>query len=125
MCLPKIEGGLGFGSLHDTSKALFGKLWWNLRTTRSLWSAYMVNKYNKKFHPAIAQAKGYNIEGLQLQQVICKWWTTNQPPQHFQSHPSNHYGREGILGSMEEILHIIEWYLLCSKRLAINDTSAK
>lgn len=27
LCLPKEEGGLGFRSLHDVSRALFAKLW--------------------------------------------------------------------------------------------------
>ncbi|XP_060202276.1 uncharacterized protein LOC132630725 [Lycium barbarum] len=58
MCLPKCEGGLGFRSLHDISKAVFAKLWWNFRTNISLWGAFMGNKYCKKLHPVIAQAKG-------------------------------------------------------------------
>lgn len=36
ICLPKIEGGLGFRSLFDVTNALFFKLWWNFRTTNSL-----------------------------------------------------------------------------------------
>ncbi|XP_019242127.1 PREDICTED: uncharacterized protein LOC109222200 [Nicotiana attenuata] len=28
LCLPKEDGGLGFRSLHDVSRALFAKLWW-------------------------------------------------------------------------------------------------
>ncbi|XP_059306203.1 uncharacterized protein LOC132057591 [Lycium ferocissimum] len=58
MCYPKNEGGVGFRSLHDISKALFAKLWWNLRTCPLLCGACMVNKYCKKLHPTIAQAKG-------------------------------------------------------------------
>lgn len=46
MCLPKNEGGLGFRSLQDVSKAMFAKLWWNFRvSTDSIWSAFMWNKY--------------------------------------------------------------------------------
>lgn len=58
LCLAKVEGGLGFRSLYDTSNALFGKLWWNFRTSTAMWSTYMGNKYCKKLHPVIAQAKG-------------------------------------------------------------------
>ncbi|XP_069148302.1 uncharacterized protein [Solanum lycopersicum] len=38
MCLPKNEGSLGFRSLHDISKALLAKLWWNFRISRTRWS---------------------------------------------------------------------------------------
>ncbi|XP_059310157.1 uncharacterized protein LOC132061337 [Lycium ferocissimum] len=48
LCLPIMEGGMGFRSLHDVSSALFCKLWWNFRTKPSLWSAFMVNKYCRK-----------------------------------------------------------------------------
>ncbi|KAM3203903.1 hypothetical protein P3L10_027312 [Capsicum annuum] len=47
------EGGLGFRSMFDVSKALFAKLWWNFRTKPSLWSAFMSNKYSKKINPVI------------------------------------------------------------------------
>nr|XP_009625433.1 uncharacterized protein LOC104116314 [Nicotiana tomentosiformis] len=50
LCLPKREGGLGFRSLHDVSKALFAKLWWNYRTKDTLWSTFMRNKYCKKIN---------------------------------------------------------------------------
>ena len=36
MCFPKEEGGLGFRSFFDVSKALCAKLWWNFRTSNSL-----------------------------------------------------------------------------------------
>ncbi|XP_070039800.1 uncharacterized protein [Nicotiana tomentosiformis] len=55
LCLPKYEGGLGFRSLHDVSKALFAKLWWRFRTTKSLWTNFMCNKYCKKEIPAVVQ----------------------------------------------------------------------
>ncbi|XP_060190596.1 uncharacterized protein LOC132619837 [Lycium barbarum] len=55
--LPKDEGGLGFKSLFEVSNALFCRLWWNLRTNPSLWSSFIINKYNKKLHPVIAHAK--------------------------------------------------------------------
>ncbi|XP_075087544.1 uncharacterized protein LOC142169569 [Nicotiana tabacum] len=53
LCLPKEEGGLGFRSLHDVSRALFAKLWWKFRTTKSLWSNFMWNKYCKKELPTM------------------------------------------------------------------------
>ncbi|KAF3651406.1 hypothetical protein FXO37_18018 [Capsicum annuum] len=52
LCLPQDEGGLGFRSMFDVSKALFAKLW-NFRTKPSLWSAFMSNKYSKKINPVI------------------------------------------------------------------------
>ncbi|XP_019225001.1 PREDICTED: uncharacterized protein LOC109206620 [Nicotiana attenuata] len=55
LCLPKEEGGLGFRSLNDVSKALFAKLWWKFRTTKSLWSNFMWNKYCKKELPTVVQ----------------------------------------------------------------------
>ncbi|XP_049370570.1 uncharacterized protein LOC125835476 [Solanum verrucosum] len=59
MCYPRGEGGLGWRSLHDVSKALFAKLWWNFRTsTNTLWAFFMRNKYCKKHHPIIAQGYG-------------------------------------------------------------------
>ncbi|XP_016507995.1 uncharacterized protein LOC107825634 [Nicotiana tabacum] len=55
LCLPKEEGDLGFRSLHDVSKALFAKLWWKFRTSKSLWSNFMWNKYCKKEPPTTVQ----------------------------------------------------------------------
>nr|XP_009787216.1 PREDICTED: uncharacterized protein LOC104235200 [Nicotiana sylvestris] len=55
LCLPKEEGGLCFRSLHDVSRALFAKLWWRFRTTKSLWSNFMWNKYCKKEIPMVVQ----------------------------------------------------------------------
>ncbi|XP_019248338.1 PREDICTED: uncharacterized protein LOC109227594 [Nicotiana attenuata] len=48
LCLPYEEGGIGFRSLHDVSKALFSKLWGNFRTKPSLWSSFVSQKYCKK-----------------------------------------------------------------------------
>ncbi|XP_049391451.1 uncharacterized protein LOC125855799 [Solanum stenotomum] len=45
-------------SLHEVTKALFGKLWWNFRTTTSLWSSFMWTKYCKKHHPVLAKGTG-------------------------------------------------------------------
>ncbi|XP_019251036.1 PREDICTED: uncharacterized protein LOC109229948 [Nicotiana attenuata] len=53
LCLPKEEGGVGFRSLHDMSKALFCRLWWNFRTKPSLWSSFMCQKYCKKMNAII------------------------------------------------------------------------
>ncbi|XP_075091889.1 uncharacterized protein LOC142172035 [Nicotiana tabacum] len=58
LCLPKEEGGLGFRSLHDVSRALFAKLWWRFRTTKSLWSNFMWNKYCKKEVPTLVHFRG-------------------------------------------------------------------
>ncbi|XP_060195020.1 uncharacterized mitochondrial protein AtMg00310-like [Lycium barbarum] len=58
VCLPKEEGRLGFRSLDDVSKALFAKLWWRFRTSNTLWSAFMWNKYCKKMKPTEVQWKG-------------------------------------------------------------------
>lgn len=55
LCLLKEEGGLGFRSLFDVSRALFAKLWWRFRTTKSLWSNFMWNKYCKKEIPTVVQ----------------------------------------------------------------------
>ncbi|XP_059315804.1 uncharacterized protein LOC132066519 [Lycium ferocissimum] len=58
ICMPKAEGGLGFRSLFDISKALFAKLWWRFRTSNSLWSTFLWNKYCKKLKPTKVQWKG-------------------------------------------------------------------
>ncbi|XP_019231693.1 PREDICTED: uncharacterized protein LOC109212501 [Nicotiana attenuata] len=53
LCMPIEEEGVGFRSLHDMSKALFCKLWWNFRTKPSLWSSFMSKKYCKKMNAII------------------------------------------------------------------------
>lgn len=59
LCLPREEGGIGFRSLHHVADTLFAKLWWNFRTSiSSLWSAFMWNKYCKKWPPVVAQGSG-------------------------------------------------------------------
>ncbi|KAH0712013.1 hypothetical protein KY289_007972 [Solanum tuberosum] len=58
MCYPKEEGGIGFRSLHIITKALFAKLWWTFRTSTSLWSTFMWNKYCKKHHSVLAKGNG-------------------------------------------------------------------
>ncbi|XP_059306276.1 uncharacterized protein LOC132057675 [Lycium ferocissimum] len=82
------EGGLGFRSLQDVSKALFSKLWWNFRTKQSLWRMYMSNKYLKKDHAVTVQWKrGTYIWKKMLQ---CKdvgeneiWWQVKQGDSYF------------------------------------------
>ncbi|XP_070036593.1 uncharacterized protein [Nicotiana tomentosiformis] len=60
--LPTEEGGLGFRSLHDVSRALFAKLWWRFRTTKSLWSNFTWNKYCKKELPTVVHfRKGSHV----------------------------------------------------------------
>ncbi|XP_059292598.1 uncharacterized protein LOC132046072 [Lycium ferocissimum] len=58
ICMPKAEGGLGFRSFFDIYKALFAKLWWRFRTSNSLWSTFLWNKYCKKLKPTKVQWKG-------------------------------------------------------------------
>ncbi|XP_019258573.1 PREDICTED: uncharacterized protein LOC109236798 [Nicotiana attenuata] len=53
LCMPCEEGGIGFRSLHDASKALFCKLWWNFRTKPSLWSSFVSQKYCKKLNAVV------------------------------------------------------------------------
>lgn len=36
--------------MHDINQALAMKLWWQLRTSNSLWASFMRNKYAQKFH---------------------------------------------------------------------------
>ncbi|XP_059292439.1 uncharacterized protein LOC132045882 [Lycium ferocissimum] len=81
MCFPKEEGGLGFRSLFDVSKALCAKLWWNFRTSNSLWANYLWNKYCKKQYPQYVQWKG----GTQVWKMMLEardsieqeiWWET-------------------------------------------------
>ncbi|XP_070041092.1 uncharacterized protein [Nicotiana tomentosiformis] len=53
LCFPKEEGGVGFSSLHDVSKALFCKLWWNFMTKATLWSSFICQKYYKKLNAMV------------------------------------------------------------------------
>ncbi|XP_009588966.1 uncharacterized protein [Nicotiana tomentosiformis] len=50
LCMPCEEGSAGFRLLHDMSKALFCKLWWNFITKPSIWSSFMSQKYCKKLN---------------------------------------------------------------------------
>ncbi|XP_059295494.1 uncharacterized protein LOC132048826 [Lycium ferocissimum] len=58
MCFPKKEGGVGFRSLFDISKALFAKLWWRFRKSNTRWVSFIWNKYCKRFRPTVVQWKG-------------------------------------------------------------------
>lgn len=40
ICLPKQEGGLGFRSMFEVSKALYDKVWWRFRTQKNMWSNF-------------------------------------------------------------------------------------
>ncbi|XP_075088344.1 uncharacterized protein LOC142170350 [Nicotiana tabacum] len=57
LCMPVEEGGIGFRSLHDVTKALFSKLWWNFRTKPSLWSSFVCQKYCKKMNSVVVPWK--------------------------------------------------------------------
>ncbi|XP_060177821.1 uncharacterized protein LOC132607756 [Lycium barbarum] len=81
MCYPKHEGGLGFRSIFDVSKAQCAKLWWRFRTVYSLWSNFMWIKYYKKQYPQNVQWKG----GSQVWKMMLEardnieqeiWWET-------------------------------------------------
>ncbi|XP_060182578.1 uncharacterized protein LOC132612299 [Lycium barbarum] len=81
LCIPEKEGGLGFRSLHDVSMALYCKIWWNFRTSPSLWSVYLSNKYCKKENAVVVQWK-YGSQNwkkmLQARDLIEQhiWWQT-------------------------------------------------
>lgn len=79
ICLPKIEGGLSLRSLFDFSKALFAKLWWKFRTSNTLWSNYIWNKYCKRYRPQVVEWKGRSqvcMIMLQARDVLDQkiWW---------------------------------------------------
>lgn len=58
ICQPKKEGGLGFRSLFDVSRALYAKLWWTFRIKRTLWTTFIWNKYCKRQRPQLVEWKG-------------------------------------------------------------------
>lgn len=58
LCFPQIEGGLGFRSRFDIAKALYAKFWWRYRTSTTLWSTFLWNKYCKTYHPVVVEGKG-------------------------------------------------------------------
>lgn len=57
LCLLVEERGLGFRLIRDISMPLFYKIWWNVRTKKSAWSKYMMNKYCKHKHPTLVMWK--------------------------------------------------------------------
>ncbi|XP_075092316.1 uncharacterized protein LOC142172566 [Nicotiana tabacum] len=57
LCMPVEKGGIGFRSLHDVTKALFSKLWWNFKPKPSLWSPFVCQKYCKKLNHVIVPWK--------------------------------------------------------------------
>ncbi|XP_059280949.1 uncharacterized protein LOC132034570 [Lycium ferocissimum] len=82
MCFPVEEGGLGFRSPFDISKALNAKLWWRFRTSNSLWANFLWNKYCKKQYPQYVTWKG----GSQVWKMVLEardsieqeiWWETH------------------------------------------------
>ncbi|XP_049406079.1 uncharacterized protein LOC125869665 [Solanum stenotomum] len=79
VCLPKQEGGLGFRSIFEVSKAMHAKLWWKFRTQNTVWANFMWNKYCKKQIPSLVQWKGGSQlwkNMLQNREVTEKfmWW---------------------------------------------------
>jgi len=59
LCYPKIEGGVGFRSLHDICNTFAAKAWWNFRTQNSLLTKFLEAKYCKRIH-AVARKKNYS-----------------------------------------------------------------
>ena len=51
-CRPTKEGGIGLRKFEDICSAFAVKSWWNLRTSDSLWSSFMRQKYCSKLHPS-------------------------------------------------------------------------
>lgn len=55
LCFPQEEGGLGFRSFADVTKAFSCKLWWRLRKNDSMWANFMHAKYIKGCHPLLVE----------------------------------------------------------------------
>nr|XP_027077000.1 uncharacterized protein LOC113700749 [Coffea arabica] len=53
VCRPVEEGGLGFRSFEDITKAFSCKLWWKLRERASIWAEFMHVKYVRGGHPLL------------------------------------------------------------------------
>ncbi|KAL2503882.1 Uncharacterized protein Adt_19503 [Abeliophyllum distichum] len=53
LCIPTVEGGLGFRRLQDLVDTLSLKLWWLFRSQRSLWAQFLLSKYCKDTHPLL------------------------------------------------------------------------
>ncbi|XP_070046722.1 uncharacterized protein [Nicotiana tomentosiformis] len=110
LCLPKSKGGLGFRSLHDVSKALFAKLWWNYRTKDSLRSTFMRNKYCKNINEVVVPWRhGSHVwrKMLQMRDEVEHqvWWQPKSPD--YWSDESIRYVDEGMEnGVWNEVLLI-------------------
>lgn len=61
ICKSKEERGLGFRSLFDVSRTLFSKLWWIVRTQKTLRTNFMWNMYCKKVRPQFVEWKGGSL----------------------------------------------------------------
>lgn len=48
--IPISESGIGIRSLHDIIEIFFAKLWWQFRTSDSIWTRFMKAKYSKRIH---------------------------------------------------------------------------
>lgn len=80
MCYPQAEESVGLRDLFDIYKAMFAKLWWIFRTTRSLWTDFMLKMYFKKLIPTVVQRKGGSQiwkKMLEARDVIEQeiWWS--------------------------------------------------
>ncbi|XP_071925430.1 uncharacterized protein [Coffea arabica] len=49
------EGGVGLRSLHHVFAAFSLKLWWRFRLQQSLWTEFMLLKYNPNLHPCYSE----------------------------------------------------------------------
>ncbi|XP_059292200.1 uncharacterized protein LOC132045634 [Lycium ferocissimum] len=58
IAIPKIRVVWDSDIYMTFQKLCFAKLWWKLRTTGTLWSNFMWNKYCKRFRPTAVQWKG-------------------------------------------------------------------
>ncbi|XP_071914053.1 uncharacterized protein [Coffea arabica] len=56
LCFPSEEGGLGFRSFRDMSRAFAAKLWWRFRSGDSIWAEFMHAKYSSGCHPLEASS---------------------------------------------------------------------
>ncbi|XP_027157156.1 uncharacterized protein LOC113758547 [Coffea eugenioides] len=68
-CYPVDEGGLGFRSFVDMSRAFACKLWWKLRKRDSIWVEFMHFKYIRGVHPMVAQVNRPPLPWRQLDKV--------------------------------------------------------
>lgn len=105
ICLPKNEGGLGFRSLFDVSKAQFAKLWQMFRTTNTFWSNYMWNQYCIRQRPQVIEWKG----GSQILKAMLKamdFFYQEIWQELREWHASVWYGNWTQLGALHYLMHI-------------------